>query len=270
MKRLISVTLIIILLLGCSKIVKSDESIQVAIQQSISNYEGVIVFSNLKSDNIIYSDEIKANEKFPPCSTFKIWNALIGIEKGLINSPNDEFYKWDKEVRFISEWNKNLNFKEAFTVSCVPAFQNLAKKIGSNYMQEWINKINYGDRNISSGLDNFWLPREGKKAILISPKQQAFLIKDLLSNKFPFSDKSLKILKKVMLVKQTEKGMLFGKTGSGKNIHDIPNNNIGWFVGYVISEKGSYSFACIIKGENFEGKDAKAMIEKILNNTNFI
>ena len=91
-----------------------------------------------------------------------------------------------------------------------------------------------------------------------------------MNKKLSFSDKALNILKKVMLVKQTDKGTLFGKTGSGKNVNDIPNNNIGWFVGYIVSEKGSYSFACIIKGENFAGKDAKAIIEKILTDTDFL
>ncbi len=265
-KSVILVTLFFLFLIGCSKAVKIEETIQ----QSISKYDGVIVFSDLKSDNIIYSNKTKASEAYPPCSTFKIWNTLIGIEKGLINSPNEEFYKWDKEVRFIPEWNKDLNFKEAFKVSCVPAFQELAKKIGSIFMQDWINKINYGDKNISSGIDIFWLPREGKKSLLITPEQQALLIKELVNKKLSFSDKALNILKKVMLVKQTDKGTLFGKTGSGKNVNDIPNNNIGWFVGYIVSEKGSYSFACIIKGENFAGKDAKAIIEKNLTDTDFL
>lgn len=265
-KRLIIVTLFFIFLLGCSKLVKLEETIQ----QSVSNYDGVVVFADLKTDNIIYSNKMKASEKYPPCSTFKIWNTLIGIEKGLITSPNDEFYKWDNKVRFIPDWNKDLNFKEAFKVSCVPAFQDLAKKIGTNFMQDWINKINYGDKNISSGIEIFWLPREGEKPILITPEQQALLIKELINKKLLFSKKALNILKEVMLVKQTDKGTLFGKTGSGENVQDIPNNNIGWFVGYVVSEKGSYSFACIIRGKHFYGKQARAIIEKILTDTNFL
>ena len=64
-------------------------------------------------------------------------------------------------------------------------------------MQEWINKIGYGDKNISSGIDNFWLPREGKKSILISPEEQARLLKKLINEKLPFSENAQKILREI-------------------------------------------------------------------------
>ena len=107
------------------------------------------------------------------------YTTLVGIEYGLIRSANDTFYKWDSIPRFFPGWNKDLNLKEAFKVSCVPAYQNLAVKIGNENMKKWIELLNYGDKDLSSGIDDFWLPREGKKSIKISPLEQAMLIKKI-------------------------------------------------------------------------------------------
>ena len=60
--------------------------------------------------------------------------AQILVNRG-ISSPEEAFYKWDRAIRFIPEWNKDMTLKEAFRVSCVPAFQNLARKIGPERMQ---------------------------------------------------------------------------------------------------------------------------------------
>ena len=106
-----------------------------------------------------------SSEKLAPCSTFKIWNTLIGLESGILSTAEEAFYQWDGVIRPIPEWNRNLTLKEAFRVSCVPAFQNLARQIGPRRMQSWINQIDYGNRDLSAGIDVFWLPAKGRKTI---------------------------------------------------------------------------------------------------------
>jgi beta-lactamase class D len=188
----------------------------------------------------------------------------------LISTAADSFYKWDGEIRFLPAWNKDLTLKEAFGVSCVPAFQNLARKIGPEKMQKWLDTINYGDRDISSGIDIFWLPRDGKKSILISPEEQAQLIRKLVTGKLPFSENARNVLKEIMITKKTIKGTLYGKTGSGSTIGGDPKQSIGWFVGYVECSKKTYAFACLVKAENVTGKDARDIIESILVKNNLI
>lgn len=235
-----------------------------SILESLAKNNGVCVFVDIKSGDIICSDSIFAEERLPPCSSFKIWNTLIGYECGFVRNADSLFYKWDGKKRFLESWNKDLTFKESFQVSCVPAFQELAKKIGHDNMLKWIKIIKYGDCNISSGIDDFWLPQEGKKSILISSKEQALLLKELLNGKFPFSEQAKKILQEVMLYKKTENGILYGKTGTGKIFKDEKSIDIGWYVGYVAGKNQEYSFACILKGENVSGKNSREIIENIL------
>ena len=252
MKKISISVITILLLIGCSK----KNNLQDIVKKNMNGLEGTIVFLDLTSNQEIIFNSNLANIRTTPCSTFKIWNTLIGIENNLINSENDPFYIWDGISRPYPDWNKNLTLQEAFKVSCVPAYQNLANKIGLKNMQFWITKLNYGDRDTSSGLDIFWLPMPNKKSILISPKEQAILIKQLINNQLSFSEKALRILKIAMFSKKTDIGIIYGKTGSGKNINNILENNIGWYVGHIISKNGKYAFACLISGKDFGGRHA--------------
>lgn len=262
MKTIPSIPLIISLLFV--SVSAKDLVLEKTISVTMANRGGACVFMDCMSDDVMRSNSSEASKRTTPCSSFKIWNTLIGIECQIISSPADSFYKWDGETRVITAWNKDLTLKDAFGVSSVPAFQNLARKIGPVQMQKWIDTIGYGDRDISSGIDIFWLPREGKKSILISPEEQAHLIRKLVTGKLPFSENARNILKEIMFVKNTTKGTLYGKTGSGSNIGGDPKQSIGWFVGYVESSKKTYAFACLVKGENVVGKNARDIVELIL------
>jgi len=201
-------------------------------------------------------------QKSAPCSTFKIWNTAIGLEAGILTSPDQPFYQWDGQKRFIDAWNQDLTLRQAFAVSCVPAFQQLARKIGTQRMNTWISKLSYGDGNTSSGNDVFWLPEKGRKPLLISPDEQVQLLSKLVNGKLPFSAKTLAVLKEIMMAKKTDRGTLYGKTGTG--------GNTAWFVGYAESPRHTLAFACRLEGKGLTGKDARALIEQWLTKHNLL
>lgn len=209
------------------------------------------------------SDAKACAAKFAPCSTFKIWNSAIGLQLGLVASPDAPFWKWDGVKRDVAPgWNQDQTLRSAFAVSCVPAYQALARQIGKVRMQEWIDRLGYGDRDISAGIDVFWLPAPGRKTILITAVEQAELTARLAKGDVPFSTRTQAELKEVMKVKTTDKGTLYGKTGTGTG----PGGEMvmGWFVGYVESAGKTYAFACRLEGKGIMGKDARAMVETIL------
>lgn len=199
-------------------------------------------------------------EKLPPCSTFKIWNSAIGLETGALTRPDQPFYRWDGQKREIADWNQDLTLKAAFRVSCVPAFQALARTIGAETMNAWLEKLNYGDRNTASGNDVFWLPAPGRQPLLISPDEQAALLVRLINGDLPFSKKTLAALKEIMESKKTPRGTLYGKTGTGR-IGE--GRYIAWFVGYAESGGRTVAFACALKGE-LMGPDLRTMVADLL------
>lgn len=232
------------------------------IHDAFAGRQGALVMVDCSSGATRTFQPQLAAERIAPCSTFKIWNTLIGLETGIISTPDQPFYKWDGQERSIAAWDRDLTLQEAFRASCVPAFQSLAREIGHERMRSWLAKVRYGDGDISAGIDVFWLPAKGRKTVLISPAEQAQLMRELVTGSLPFSRTSRAVLKDLMSVSRTERGTLYGKTGSGTD--ERGTYTLGWFVGYVESKGNTCAFACAVKGENVMGKDARAIVESVL------
>jgi len=231
------------------------------VKSTFAGNKGAIVIIGCSTEKVFDFFPADSSEMLAPCSTFKIWNTLIGLECGLISKPEEMFYIWDGEKRFIEGWNQNLTLKMAFQASCVPAFKNLAKKIGLEKMKIWIDKISFGNKDISAGIDCFWLPQEDGNEIKITPLEQAKLVARLVNKQLPFSEQSVELLKEIMKEKETQHGILYGKTGSAAD--NSGNYILGWFVGFVESHGETFAFACAVKGKM--GKDARAIIEEIFS-----
>jgi len=189
---------------------------------------------------------------------------MIALELGLVSSPNEAFWTWDGEKRFLDAWNQDLTLREAFSASCVPAFQALAVQIAPLRMQGWLDRINYGDKDISAGVSEFWLPTPGRKTILISANEQALLLRRLVRGELPFSSDKVLVLREIMRARTTERGELFGKTGTGR-LTEAPEQ-VAWFVGWVESrtEGRKRVFACVMRSDGVTGLDMRAMVEAIL------
>lgn len=235
----------------------SDEVVRAA----LGEHNGTIVLRDVASGRERVYGQALADQALPPCSTFKIWNTLIGLEEGVLQDADDAFWKWDGVKRDIEDWNRDLTLGESFRSSCVPAYQGLARRIGAETMRKWIERIDYGDKNLSAGLDVFWLPAAGRKTLLITPRRQAALVADWAAGKLPFGEETNRKFRAIFVARDDVGGKLFGKTGSGMG----PNGSysLGWFVGVVESAGSKTAFACALRGEGLSGRDARGVIETI-------
>lgn len=182
-----------------------------------------------------------------PASTFKIPNSLIALETGVVESENTLF-AWDGAKRSLQIWERDMNFREAFHSSCVPCFQDIARRIGPLRMQEYLEKFDYGDvyRHVSAeNIDIFWLAGESG----ISQQQQVDFLKRFYFSELPISSRTEEIMKKLMVIEKTDHYTLSGKTGWA-----IRNGgNTGWFVGYLETRGHVYFIATnIIPAEAFK------------------
>ena len=119
------------------------------------------VLFDLKGNEYTHYNPERAKQKFTPASTYKILNSLIGLETGEI--PNENcIFKWTGKEHSIKNWNQDLVLRDAFQFSCVPCYQDLARRIGEKRMKKWVKKVGYGNKDISGGIDTFWLGKSLK------------------------------------------------------------------------------------------------------------
>ena len=98
-----------------------------------SKVNGVILIFEYQQNKYYSNNFLKAKDGVLPASTFKISNSIIGLETGILKNEQTVF-KWDGNERAFSIWKKDLSLKEAFQKSCVPCYQELARKIGIKRM----------------------------------------------------------------------------------------------------------------------------------------
>jgi beta-lactamase class D len=181
-------------------------------------------------------------QRILPASTFKIVNSLIGLETGIITDEK-MVIKWDRLERWNDAWNKDLTMEEAFKVSSVPYYQEVARRIGKDTMKLWIDSLHYGNMNISGPLDSFWLDNTLK----ISPDEQLGLMDQLYFDKLPFNKRSQQIVRDVMLQEDNTLYRLSYKTGMG---FDEKGNAVGWVVGWIEENRHVYFFVTLVKSSD--------------------
>ncbi|MGB3755885.1 MAG: class D beta-lactamase [Rivularia sp. (in: cyanobacteria)] len=193
---------------------------------------GSIIIYDASNNKFYEHNSPRNSQAFLPASTFKILNTLIALETGIIRDDVD-ILTWDGIKRDFDVWNQDTNLRQAFKNSTVWFYQVLARKIGSERMQKFINRVGYGNQIIGKpeNIDQFWL--EGD--LRIAPKQQIEFLKKVQSGKLPFSERNLNLLKDIMIVEQTPNYTLRGKTGWV--------DKTGWFIGYLEQNNKVYYFA---------------------------
>lgn len=217
------------------------------------NVDGSFVLYDRQNDKYIFYNREQFSHALTPASTFKICNSLIGLETGIIQDA-DFVIPWDSITRQNPGWNSDQGLKTAFKNSTVWYYQELARRVGGQQMKYWLDKANYGNADTSGDIDKFWL----SGGLRISPGQQIDFLKRLHDNDLPFSQRSMDIVKNMMIVKDTSGYVVSAKTGWGS--HD--NKDIGWYVGYLETNDNVYYFANCIQTSDFNNNDfARARTE---------
>ena len=203
--------------------------------------EGSFALLNNQSGNITVYNMTLDTTRETPGSSFNIVNALIGIETGAIVDDKMVII-WDGVVRNDSSWNKDLNLKEALKVSANPYFQEVARRIGKDTMQVWLDTLQYGNKKIGASVDSFWLDNSLK----VTPDEQLGLMFKLYFDKLPFSKYAQHMVKDLMLQEENNEFKYSIATGSGL---DEQNKPIGWVVGFIEENRHVFLFSTFLKSK---------------------
>ena len=214
--------------------------------------EGTFVLYDLNADRYLVYNPARAETPFIPASTYKIFNSLVALETGVVADEN-EVLPWDGVERGWSRWDKDQSMRHAIRYSALWFYQKMARRIGEERMQHWVDAAGYGNQNIGGGIDLFWLTGD----LRITPVEQVELLVRLYRGDLPFSERSIDIVRDIIVLEETEDYVLRGKTGWANAF----TPEVGWFVGYLTTDDGVYFFATNIDILNNKmGEDEKARI----------
>jgi len=232
----------------------SASEVKPELERYFQGFQGAFVLYDLNRTQYIRHNPKRCGERFLPASTFKIMNSLIGLETGVI--PDEKYViKWDGEQYNIPSWNQDHTLKTAMHYSVVWYYQELARRVGKEKMQHYMNAVCYGNQDISGQIDTFWL--EG--GLRISADEQVEFLKRLYQGDLPLSQRSMNIVKEILVLEKAESYQLTGKTGSVQRI--TPHE--GWFVGYLETKGNVYFFATNYETPSPDGLANGATAEKI-------
>lgn len=200
---------------------------------------GSIALFDSASERLGCSDVVGCQHPVIPASTFKIPNALIALETGVVEDT-ETLIRWDGVSRPIEAWNQDHTLRTALRESCVPCFQWIARSVGSARMQEWLDRLQYGNRDMSGGVDRFWL----SGGLRIAAVQQIDFLRRLDGGKLPISERTLEMVRDILTLDVGDTHVLRGKTGLAYP-PDIPGL-AAWFVGWVEIGARRIFFATLI------------------------
>jgi beta-lactamase class D len=250
--------IILVSFVSCSQQTKNSQQVIIPTDKWKNHFtnaevEGTFVLTKLNSDSLFVYNFERAKTGFLPASTFKIPNSLISLESKVIADEN-EIIKWDGKKRFYDAWNQDQNLSSAIRISCVWFYQELARRVGKDKMQFYLDTLNYGNSIMGADVDKFWLEGE----LRISAIEQIDFLTNFLNRDLPFSKRNFDIVEKILLVDSTDNYMQFAKTGWGGD----DDNQVGWYVGFVKNSSGVWIFALNIHIK----KDEDAQFRKIIVN----
>lgn len=228
----------------------------------LGEHSGVVIVHDRESGAWHSSDPAAAESRHAPFSSFKVWNTLAGLEAGVLTGP-DSFIAWDRErfpreSLFLEVWAADHTLRSAFRNSVVWYYQVVAERVGAERMQGFLDRVGYGNRDISGGITRFWLG----SSLRISPREQVERLDALLSDRLGVSAEHLAVLEDIALVERRGSCAVYGKAGGGPARKDRSLWH-GWFIGWLRCGDRLTTFATFLEAADFaQIRDARYSLSK--------
>lgn len=224
-------------------------------------YEGSFVLYDSKRDTWKIHDMERAALQVAPNSTYKIYSALLGLEKDII-TPESSFIKWNRTPYPFEAWNANQTLPSAMNASVNWYFEYIDEQLGKTSVQEYLHNIGYGNEDLSGDFSSYWM----ESSLKISPIEQVELLTRLQNQNLGFTVENVNAVKDAIHISSSSFGDFYGKTGTGRvNGQDIN----GWFIGFIENTDNTYFFATNIQNEQHAtGSKASDITLSILSDLN--
>ncbi len=239
----------------------SENISMVDLSAYFNEYEGSFVLYDQKDNTWKIYDMDHAILRTAPNSTYKIYDALFGLEEGII-APDSSSIAWNGTEYPFEAWNTDQNLYSAMASSVNWYFQEIDNRLGASAIRDYVRKIGYGNESINADLSSYWM----QSSLKISPVEQVLLLTNLYNNDFGFAPENVNAVKDSICLFSSENKSFYGKTGTGRVEGQDVN---GWFVGFACANDNTYFFATNIQSDaNAAGSTAAEITLSILSDMN--
>ncbi|WP_341248038.1 OXA-1206 family carbapenem-hydrolyzing class D beta-lactamase [Cupriavidus pauculus] len=205
--------------------------------------DGTMVVYDVRRQRTLTYNPKRAAIAYSPASTFKIFNALIGLETGAVADVDNDKLPWDGKVWMHhgkpilpAVCNGDVSLRVALKNSCVPAYQALARRVGTTQYRKYLSAAHFGNADVEGPVDRFWLNGH----LRISTYQQVDFLRDAAAHQVPLiSAHSFAALDDILTIEKTADYTLRAKTGWST----ADKMDVGWWVGWVTHGDDTYVFA---------------------------
>ena len=185
---------------------------------------GTFVLFEPAIDRYSIVDEARAKQRFLPASTFTLASAVIGLEVGAITDENEVFH-WDGKPRLRPGLERDHTLASGMRDNIVWMFQEVARRVGKARMREWLDRLEYGNRDMSGGIDHFWL----QGGLRMSAMEQVQFLHRLAEGRLPATQRVQRLVRNAMVVEKARTHTLYAKTGSSGRTREP----VDWWVGWI-------------------------------------
>ncbi|MBY4896094.1 class D beta-lactamase [Cupriavidus sp. AU9028] len=196
--------------------------------------EGCFALLDTSSGRPVLVNARRAQTRMVPASTYKVPHSVIAFETGVVADPEQVQPYGGGRARF-PQWERDMSLREAIAASNVPLYQGVARRIGMQRMQAWVDRLDYGNRQLGQQVDQFWL----RGPLAISAVEQTRFLARLATGQLPASQRSQRWVREMMRVESTPQYSVYAKTGWAMD----DGLSLGWWVGWVEREGRIHPFA---------------------------
>ena len=217
------------------------------IARHFGDLDGTFVMFDATTGKYLRHNPKRAQERFAPCSTFKVPNTAILLESGAAAGP-DTVLKYDPALEQPKQWARDFDLRGAFKASALWYYQALSRRAGIDTERRFVERFDYGNHDVSGGMERTGRPFWVDGTLRISANEQVEFLKRFYEGRLGLSERTTTLTKEIMVTEDTPSWRLSAKTGACRPAGSLASN---WYVGYV--EKGSavYYFALQIGSKDF-------------------
>ncbi len=194
---------------------------------------GTFVAFDVLRNQMTLVNAVRARMPFVPASTFKVANSLIALETGVVKDEN-EVVPYGGKPQPVKAWEQDMSLRDAIPISNVPVYQQIARRIGLDRYREWLARLDYGNRNVGTAVDQFWL----RGPLKITAIEQTAFMARLAKQMLKAQKRTQLVVRDIIRLERNDTFALYGKTGWSQKI--------GWWTGWVERNENIYAFAVSI------------------------